>query len=62
MKLNPVGYAKRFTKPYSKALSRQYRAFRVRAGVGAPGWANRVLDYFDLYFVIDLGKDQHCGK
>ncbi len=48
---NPIGYAKRFTKPYSKALSRKYRAFRTRASEHAPGWANRGLDYFDLFFV-----------
>jgi protein tyrosine phosphatase (PTP) superfamily phosphohydrolase (DUF442 family) len=55
MKLNPVGYAKRLTKPYSKALSRQYRTFRARADRHAPGWMkvrlNKAWDYFDLFFV-----------
>jgi protein tyrosine/serine phosphatase len=50
MKLNPVGYAKRFTKPYTKALSLKYRIFRTRAGLRAP-WADKALDYFDLFLV-----------
>ncbi|MGO8951975.1 MAG: fused DSP-PTPase phosphatase/NAD kinase-like protein [Rhodomicrobium sp.] len=48
---NPIGYAKRFSKPYSRALSQKYRAFRIRAGKHAPGWAAKVMDYFDLFFV-----------
>ncbi|MBI4724035.1 MAG: protein tyrosine phosphatase, partial [Rhodomicrobium sp.] len=55
MKLNPVGHAKRLMKPYSKALSRNYRAFRRRIDERVPAWlqphANKALDYFDLYFV-----------
>jgi protein tyrosine/serine phosphatase len=55
MKLNPVGYAKRFTKPYSKALSRKYRALRTYVDSHAPEWVrvrvNKGLDYFDLFFV-----------
>src|SRR5262249_54552999 len=55
MNLNPVGYAKRYTKPYAKALSRKYRAWRVRADERAPDWLkahlNKALDYFDLFFV-----------
>ena len=43
MNLNPFTHAKRFTKPYSKALSVKYRDFRARteaaprAGSGGPG-------------------------
>ncbi len=55
MKLNPIGYAKRFAKPYSKAVSKKYRGFRRRVDESAPGWvkgrANKVLDYFDLFFM-----------
>lgn len=51
MKLNPIGYAKRFTKPYSKALSKRYRGFRARMDRRAPGWTKHALDYFDLFFV-----------
>ena len=41
MKLNPFAYAKRFTKPYSKALSVKYRGFRARTDARAPGWVKR---------------------
>lgn len=55
MKLNPVAYAKRFLKPYSKATSQRYRGFRRRVDKRAPAWlrprVNKLLDYFDLYFV-----------
>ncbi len=51
MNLNPFAYAKRFTKPYSKALSVTYRGWRARVDPGAPRWARRALDYFDLYFM-----------
>ncbi len=55
MKVNPVGYAKRFFKPYSKAASMKYRGFRNRVNERAPGWlkgpANKTFDYFDLFFV-----------
>jgi protein tyrosine/serine phosphatase len=55
MNLNPVGYAKRYTKPYSKALSRKYRAWRARTDERAPAWlkapVNKAFDYFDLFFV-----------
>jgi uncharacterized protein (TIGR01244 family) len=55
MNLNPVSYAKRIMKPYSKALSIRYRGFRRRVDERAPDWmkarANRALDYFDLFFV-----------
>ena len=47
---NPFAFAKRFTKPFGRALSRKYRAFRTGAAARAP-WANKLLDYFDLYFV-----------
>ncbi len=55
MPLNPFGYAIRFTKPFSKALSRNYRSFRAyvdrRAPEGVRLRANKVLDYFDLFFM-----------
>jgi protein tyrosine/serine phosphatase len=51
MKLNPIGYAKRYAKPYSRALSRKYRAWRARVDERAPGPVRKVLDYFDLYFM-----------
>jgi protein tyrosine/serine phosphatase len=55
MTLNPFGYAKRYTKPYGKALSRKYRAWRTRIDQRIPhrlkGRVNKVLDYFDLFFV-----------
>jgi protein tyrosine/serine phosphatase len=55
MNLNPVGYAKRYTKPYTKALSRKYRAWRARAEERAPdrlkAHVNKAFDYFDLFFV-----------
>ncbi len=55
MQLNPIGYAKRFMKPYSKAVSKTYRGFRRRVDERAPGWlkgrANKALDYFDLFFM-----------
>ena len=51
MNLNPFTHAKRFTKPYSKALSVKYRDFRARTDSRAPRWVKRALDYFDLYFV-----------
>jgi protein tyrosine/serine phosphatase len=53
--LNPATYAKRFTKPYTKALSRRYRTLRSDVDANAPVWlrrrVNRALDYFDLFFV-----------
>jgi protein tyrosine/serine phosphatase len=55
MNINPVGYAKRFFKPYSKAVSTKYRGFRRRVDESAPNWikgrANKALDYFDLFFM-----------
>ena len=55
MHINPIGYVKRFTKPYSKAVSDTYRGFRRRVDERAPGWikgrANKALDYFDLFFM-----------
>ncbi len=51
MKLNPIGYAKRYTKPYSRALARRYRNMRMRFGEGAPRWVLKAWDYFDLFFV-----------
>jgi len=51
MKLNPIGYAKRYTKPFSRALSRKYRAWRSRVDGRVPGWVRKTLDYFDLYFM-----------
>jgi uncharacterized protein (TIGR01244 family) len=55
MKVNPVGYAKRLMKPYSKAVSLRYRGFRRRVDERAPDWvkgrANKALDYFDLFFM-----------
>lgn len=55
MQINPIGYAKRFMKPYSKAVSDNYRGFRRKLNERAPGWlkgrANKVLDYFDLFFM-----------
>jgi uncharacterized protein (TIGR01244 family) len=55
MKLNPIGYAKRLMKPYSKAASQNYRGFRRRVDERAPEWvkvrANKALDYFDLFFI-----------
>jgi uncharacterized protein (TIGR01244 family) len=55
MKLNPIGYAKRLLKPYSKAVSVRYRGFRRHVDEHAPSWikrrANKSLDYFDLFFM-----------
>ncbi len=55
MRLSPIGYAKRFMKPYSKAVSNSYRGFRRRVDERAPAWikgrANKALDYFDLFFM-----------
>ena len=55
MRINPVGYAKRFTKPYTVAASHTYRGFRRHVDEKAPGWVrrrlNKVLDYFDLFFM-----------
>ncbi len=55
MKLNPIGYAKRFMKPYSRVLSQNYRGFRRHIDERAPRWlktrANKAFDYFDLFFV-----------
>ena len=55
MRINPVGYVKRFMKPYSKAVSDNYRGFRRRVDRRAPSWlkgrANKALDYFDLFFM-----------
>jgi protein tyrosine/serine phosphatase len=55
MRLNPIGHAKRFLKPYSKAVSKTYRGFRRRVDERAPKWlrgrANKALDYFDLFFM-----------
>ena len=55
MRINPVGYVKRFMKPYSKAGSDKYRGFRRRLNERAPNWvkgrANKALDYFDLFFM-----------
>ncbi len=55
MNLNPVGYAKRYAKPYTKALSRRYRALRNRVDQNAPehvrARVNKFLDYFDLFFM-----------
>ncbi len=55
MRINPVGHVKRFMKPYSKAVSDNYRGFRRRVDERAPSWikgrANKVLDYFDLFFM-----------
>ncbi len=55
MRINPIGYAKRFMKPYSKAVSNTYRGFRRRVDERAPKWlkgrANKALDYFDLFFM-----------
>ena len=55
MQVNPVGYIKRFMKPYSKAVSDHYRGFRRRIDERAPRWikgrANKTLDYFDLFFM-----------
>lgn len=51
MKLNPIGYAKRYAKPYSRALSRKYRAWRARVDDRAPGPVRKTLDYFDLYWM-----------
>ena len=55
MQINPIGYVKRFMKPYSKAVSDNYRGFRRRVDERAPGWirgrANKALDYFDLFFM-----------
>jgi protein tyrosine phosphatase (PTP) superfamily phosphohydrolase (DUF442 family) len=52
---NPVGYAKRFMKPYSKRASVRYRTFRQRIDDRAPSWLkrrlNKALDYLDLYFI-----------
>jgi protein tyrosine/serine phosphatase len=48
---NPFAYAKRFTKPYSRALAAKYRRFRARIDGRAPGWLRRGMDYFDLFFV-----------
>lgn len=55
MRINPIGHAKRFLKPYSKAVSVGYRGFRRRVDERAPAWlrapANKFLDYYDLFFV-----------
>ncbi|MGC1584644.1 MAG: sulfur transferase domain-containing protein [Rhodomicrobium sp.] len=51
MKLNPIAYAKRYTKPYSRALARRYRNIRMRYNERTPGWALKAWDYFDLFFV-----------
>jgi len=55
MKVNPVGHAKRFLKPYSKAVSAHYRGFRHKFDERAPSWmkrrANKAFDYFDLFFM-----------
>jgi protein tyrosine/serine phosphatase len=55
MRLNPVGYAKRLLKPYSKAASLKYRGFRRRLSVDNPTRTrrrvNKALDYFDLFFM-----------
>jgi protein tyrosine phosphatase (PTP) superfamily phosphohydrolase (DUF442 family) len=55
MQLNPFGYAKRFVKPYSKAVFDGYRGFRRKLDERAPDWlkgrANKALDYFDLFFM-----------
>lgn len=55
MKINPVGYARRLLKPYSKALFQKYRGLRRRLDSGSPHWlkrkVNRALDYFDLFFI-----------
>lgn len=55
MQINPVGYFKRFMKPYSKAASNKYRGFRRRIDERSPNWArgraNKALDYFDLFFM-----------
>jgi protein tyrosine/serine phosphatase len=55
MTLNPFGYAKRYTKPYAKALSRNYRAWRAGVERRVPdrlkGHVIKALDYFDLFFV-----------
>ena len=48
---NPFAYAKRFTKPYSRALSVKYRSFRARTDARAPASVKRALDYFDLFFM-----------
>ncbi len=48
---NPFAHAKRFTKPYSRALAQKYRRFRARTDARAPGWVKTALDYFDLFFV-----------
>jgi protein tyrosine/serine phosphatase len=55
MRINPIGHAKRFFKPYSKAVSNSYRGFRRRVDERAPDWlkgrANKALDYFDLFWM-----------
>ena len=55
MRINPVGYVKRFMKPHSKAVSDKYRGFRRRLNERAPNWVkgrvNKALDYFDLFFM-----------
>ncbi len=55
MKLNPIGYAKRVLKPYSKAVSMKYRGFRhrmdERPASRFKGRTNKALDYFDLFFM-----------
>jgi|SRR5271165_1983200 len=55
MKLNPIGYVKRYSKPYTKAFSRKYRSFRSNVESRAPAWLsrrlNKAFDYFDLFFV-----------
>lgn len=55
MRINPIGYAKRFLKPYSKAVAKSYRRFRRRLDEKAPEWirrhAGKAMDYFDLFFV-----------
>jgi protein tyrosine/serine phosphatase len=51
MKFNPFGYARRVTKPYSRALAQNYRNFRSRTDPHAPGWVREAFDYFDLFFI-----------
>jgi protein tyrosine/serine phosphatase len=55
MQINPFGYAKRIMKPYSKAVSNNYRGLRRKLNERAPDWlkgrANWALDYFDLFFM-----------
>ncbi len=55
MTFNPFRSAKRFLKPYSKAVGGSYRRWRHDLDGRAPERirrrANKVLDYFDLYFM-----------